>query len=119
MINQPDFCDHLGRGTLSQMETTRRIAVRVRPGARRTFVGGEYAGPRGRALVVSVTERPTDGRATRAVAAAIAEAFGVPTRNVSLIAGQRSRDKIFEVSAPDIDERLDELLARPADGRPQ
>ncbi|MGH3489304.1 MAG: DUF167 domain-containing protein [Actinopolymorphaceae bacterium] len=96
------------------METSKRVAVRVKPGARRTFVGGTYAGRNGPALVVSVTAPPVDGRATGAAASALAAAFGVPARQVALVSGQRSRDKIFEVTAPDVEERLGRLLS----GRP-
>jgi len=59
---------------------------------------------------VSVDARPVDGQATAAVAKALAEAFGVPPRQVSLVSGLRSRDKIFEVIAPEAETRLGQLL---------
>ncbi len=93
------------------MERSRRIAVRVKPGTGRTRVGGSYEGRNGPALVVSVTDPPVDGRATQAAAEALARAFGVPGRQVALVSGARSRDKIFEVIAPEVDERLARLLA--------
>ncbi len=88
-----------------------RVAVRVRPGARHTRVGGGYDGRLGRALVVAVSAPPVDGRATEAVSRALAEAFGVPARLVSLVSGARSRDKIFQVIGPGVRVRLAELLA--------
>jgi uncharacterized protein len=93
------------------VETPTRVAVRVRPGARHTRVGGGYDGRFGQALLVSVTAPPTDGRATAAASKALAEAFGVPVRLVSLVSGARSRDKIFEVAGPGVPVRLAELLA--------
>jgi len=76
-----------------------RITIRVRPGAARTRVGGRYgSGPDG-ALVVAVAERAVDGAATGAALAALARALGVPTRAVTLVAGQRSRTKIVDVDA--------------------
>jgi uncharacterized protein len=98
------------------METSNRVAVRVKPGARGNSVGGTYSGRHGPALVVSVTAPPVDGRATEAVVAALAAAFGVPARQISLVSGQRSRDKIFEVVGPGVAERLGHLLSGQAPG---
>ncbi|WP_051113914.1 DUF167 domain-containing protein [Actinopolymorpha alba] len=104
------------------MDTPQRIAVRVKPGARRARVGGRYAGRNGPALVVAVNAPPVDGRATEAVRVALAQAFGVSIREISLVSGARSRDKIFEVVAPDVTARLESLLdadgddAKPANG---
>ncbi|HEY0248748.1 MAG TPA: DUF167 domain-containing protein [Gryllotalpicola sp.] len=70
-----------------------RIEVRVRPGASRTVVGGEHDG----ALVVRVAERAVDGKATKAVLAALAAAFGVRPRHVELVSGQTSRTKVVDV----------------------
>jgi uncharacterized protein (TIGR00251 family) len=87
-----------------------RFAVRVKPGARREFVGGSRDGS---ALTVAVTAPAVDGRANVAVCAAVAKAFGVRARDVSVVAGGRGRDKVVEVElAPtDAAERLSALLA--------
>ncbi len=82
-----------------------RITVRVRPGAGRTKVGGSYDG----ALVVAVAERAVDGKATEAVLAAVAKAFDVRKRDVTLVTGATSRTKIVDV-AIDAPGRLAELL---------
>lgn len=74
-----------------------RFAIRVRPGARRTSVGGSRPGARGPALLVSVTAPAVDGRANDAVCAAIAAAFGVRARHVTIVSGPHARDKIVEV----------------------
>lgn len=74
-----------------------RVAVRVRPGASRTRVGGAYGSVPQQQLVVAVTERAVDGAATAAVLRAVAEAFDVRGRQVSLVAGERSRSKVLDI----------------------
>lgn len=74
-----------------------RITVRVRPGSARPGVGGEYDG----ALVVRVSPRAVDGAATTAALAAIADAFGVSRRAVTLVTGATSRTKIIDVDGAD------------------
>jgi uncharacterized protein YggU (UPF0235/DUF167 family) len=74
-----------------------RITVWVRPGSPRPRVGGE----RGGALVVQVSPRAVAGQATEAALAAIADAFGVRRRAVTLISGATSRTKIIEVDGAD------------------
>ncbi|HEY8472749.1 MAG TPA: DUF167 domain-containing protein [Natronosporangium sp.] len=87
------------------------VAVRVKPGASRTRVGGTYDGPHGRALVVAVNAPAVDGRATEAARRALAEALGVRRSAVSLRAGAASRDKLFEVdcAGDQLADRLREL----------
>ena len=58
-----------------------RVAIRVVPGSTRPRVGGRY----GDALVVAVSARAVDGRATAASLAAVAAAFGVRERQVRLV----------------------------------
>ena len=84
-----------------------RLTVWVRPGSARPSVGGEHDG----ALVVRVTARAVDGRATAAALAAIADAFGVRRYAVTLVAGTASRRKIVEVTSAD-PAVLDRLRAR-------
>lgn len=83
----------------------RSVAVRVRPGAGRTRVGGRYDGPHGPALIVAVGAPAVDGRATEAVRRALAEALGLRPGDVELRLGATSRDKVFTV-AKDVGERL-------------
>jgi uncharacterized protein YggU (UPF0235/DUF167 family) len=84
-----------------------RMTIRVRPGSARTGVGGEHDG----ALVVRVSARAVDGQATAAALAAVAEAFGVARRAVTLVAGATSRTKIIDVAGAD-PALLDRLLGR-------
>ena len=88
-----------------------RVQVRVKPGSSRGRVGGRHD----TALVVAVTARAVDGKATQACLDAVADAFGVPARRVRLLSGATSRTKLLEV---DVDEtagqaRLAELLGPP------
>ncbi|GAA0618497.1 hypothetical protein GCM10009547_21050 [Sporichthya brevicatena] len=73
--------------------TELRVAIRVRPGSSRAGVGGTHAG----ALVVKVSERAVDGRATEAALTALAKALGVPRREIRLVRGATSRDKVVAV----------------------
>ena len=84
------------------------IALRVKPGATRTAVGGGRPGPYGYALVVAVPAPAVDGRATDAALSAVARALGVRRRDLALRAGATSRDKLVDISDPpaDLDERL-------------
>ena len=82
-----------------------RVTIRVRPGAGRTQVGGEHGG----ALLVRVTAPAVDGRATEAALAAVAGAFGVRRRAVTLVSGATSRTKVVEVAGAD-QVALDRLL---------
>ncbi len=70
-----------------------RVAIRVKPGSARTSVGGRH----GEALVVTVTARAVDGKATEAALRAVADAFAVKRRDVTLVAGATSRDKVIDI----------------------
>lgn len=84
------------------------MAVRVRVRASRTAVGGSYDGLHGAALVVAVREPAVEGRASRAVLVAVADALGLARNQVLLRTGERSRDKLLTVLDPpaDLDSRL-------------
>ena len=81
-----------------------RITIRVRPGSARPGVGGTHDG----ALVVRVSERAVDGRATAAALVAVAAAFGVRRRAVTLVAGASNRTKVVDVAGaePTVLDRL-------------
>jgi uncharacterized protein len=81
----------------------------VRPGSARPGVGGE----RGGALIVRVSARAVGGQATEAALAAVASAFGVRRRDVTLVAGATSRTKVVDVEGADA-ATLSRLLAAEA-----
>jgi uncharacterized protein len=85
-----------------------RLAVHVKPGSARTVVGGRH----GEALVVSVSARAADGKATEAALRAVAEAFGVSRRDVTLVTGATSRHKVLRVDGDEtaLTGRRDALL---------
>ncbi len=86
-----------------------RVTLRVKPGASRAAVGGSYR----EALVVAVTARAVDGKATEAALRAVADAFGVPRRDVLLVSGRTSRDKVVDIdgAGDDLARRLAALLS--------
>jgi uncharacterized protein len=85
-----------------------RLAIRVRPGAARARVGGAHGG----ALVVKVTARAVEGKATEAALRAVADALGVRRRDVHLVSGATSRDKVLEVAGDvaQLTQEIDRLL---------
>jgi uncharacterized protein len=88
-----------------------RITIRVRPGSAHPGVGGEHAG----ALVVRVSARAVDGKATQAALAAVAGAFGVRRSAVTLVSGASNRTKIIDV-VPGDPSILADLLTKPGHG---
>jgi uncharacterized protein YggU (UPF0235/DUF167 family) len=92
-----------------------RVCVRVKPGASRTLVGGQYGEGSGRqsaALVVRVGARAVEGAATEAVLKAVAKAFGLRRADVGLVSGLSSRTKVLELRGEEraLASRLGELL---------
>jgi uncharacterized protein len=105
----------------SSDEAVVSVAVRVRPGAGRTRVGGRYDGPHGPALIVAVGAPAIDGKATEAVRRALADALGVRPADVVLRLGATSRDKVFAVAGgAAVADRLRALRdGGPRDGAPR
>jgi uncharacterized protein YggU (UPF0235/DUF167 family) len=85
-----------------------RITIRVSPGSARPGVGGDYGG----ALIVRVSARAVDGKATEAALVAVAGAFGVRRGAVRLVSGASSRTKVVDIEAGD-PRILTSLLAAP------
>ncbi|MBL8862597.1 MAG: DUF167 domain-containing protein [Planctomycetes bacterium] len=103
------------------------LTVRAQPGARRAGFAGTWNGiPR-----IAVAAPPEDGRANAALAATIAELFGLRPSAVRLVAGATAREKRFELDAPEAAARArltalaseasghdDRSSAGPLEGRP-
>ncbi len=68
------------------------FAVKVTPRARRAGMSRDENGIR-----IAVTAPPEDGRATAAVAEALAHALGVAKTRLVLLRGTTSRDKVFRL----------------------
>ena len=73
------------------------IDVRVIPRAGRSGVDGV----RGGALLVRLTAPPVDGAANAELVDVIATALGVARRAVSIVGGERSRQKRVQVAGVD------------------
>lgn len=69
-------------------------------------MGGDYGG----ALVVRVTARAVEGQANEAALTALASAFGVRRRAVTLVTGAASRTKLVDIAGGE-QAVLDRLLA--------
>jgi hypothetical protein len=75
-----------------------RLRLRVAAGAARSRVAGAHGG----ALKVSVRPAPERGKANREVVALVAARFGVAARDVVIVAGETSPDKVVRLPlAPD------------------
>ena len=73
------------------------LSLHVQPGAKRTEVAGTHGG----ALKVRLAAPPVDGKANAELVRFLADAFGVPRRNVAILRGEASRDKVVRVEAGD------------------
>ncbi len=85
------------------------MTVRVTPRAGRTAV----AGVRGDVLLVKLAAAPVDGAANDALIALLSDAFELPRRNITIVAGDKSRTKRVELagtSTAAMDARLASLL---------
>ncbi|MEP7327632.1 MAG: DUF167 domain-containing protein [Betaproteobacteria bacterium] len=72
------------------------LTLHVQPGAARTQVVGIH----GDALKLKLAAPPVDGKANDALLHFLADAFGVPLRQVTLVRGQTTRAKVVRVDAP-------------------
>jgi uncharacterized protein len=70
------------------------LTLHVQPGAKRTDVAGLH----GEALKIRLAAPPIEGRANEALLKYIAEAFGVPLRQVELKQGGQSRHKVVAIT---------------------
>jgi uncharacterized protein (TIGR00251 family) len=70
-----------------------QIRVRLRPRGK----GDELLGMEGGVLRARVSAPPVDGKANRALCKLIAKQAGVAPSRVSVIRGERSRDKVVRV----------------------
>jgi uncharacterized protein (TIGR00251 family) len=70
------------------------LAVHVQPGAKRSGVAGLH----GDRLKIRIGAPALDGRANEALVAFVAERLGVPKRDVAVVSGERSRDKLVAVA---------------------
>jgi len=72
------------------------LTLHVQPGAKRT----EFAGQHGDAVKIRLAAPPVDGKANVELLRFLADAFGVPLRDVALVRGDSSRQKVVRIEAP-------------------
>ena len=60
----------------------------------------EFVGLHGERLKIRITTAPTDGKANKHLLAFLAQAFDVPVRQVTLEAGDTSRQKTVRIHQP-------------------
>jgi uncharacterized protein YggU (UPF0235/DUF167 family) len=73
------------------------VKVKVQPKSRRPGLEGLRPGADGPRLRVAVAEAPEDGRANRAVCAALAAALGVPASMIEITQGAAAREKTLRI----------------------
>jgi uncharacterized protein (TIGR00251 family) len=83
------------------------LKLRVVPNARRSEVMGAY----GEAVKVKVATPAVDGKANVALLEFLAQKLGVPVRTLKLAAGEKSRNKLLEISDLDTETARGKLLA--------
>jgi uncharacterized protein (TIGR00251 family) len=77
--------------------TNARIAVRVQASARKN----EVIGLRDGVLIVRVTAPAIEGRANESLSRLLAKRLRVPRSSVTIVRGQRSRDKVIQIEGLD------------------
>lgn len=86
------------------------ISIHVQPRARRT----EVVGIHGESLKVRVAAPALENRANEVLIAFVAERFGVARRDVTLLSGEKSREKRLAVRSATLDPEtaLDPAVSR-------
>lgn len=82
------------------------LRLRIVPNARRS----EVVGVHGDAIKVKVQAPAMDGKANEALREFLAEALGVSVRDVEIVTGEKSRDKVVAVADWETDEAKRRLL---------
>ena len=82
------------------------IQLRIVPNAKRNHVAGEHGG----AIRLKIAAPAVDGKANAALIEFLAEKLAVHTRAISLVSGEKSRDKVVELAGLDGTEARRRLL---------
>ena len=80
----------------AQTPTQSDIRLKVVPGSRKTEIAGTY----GDRLKIKVSAPPEDGKANAAVCDLLARTLGISPRDVTIIAGATSPEKLVRISCP-------------------
>jgi uncharacterized protein len=85
-----------------------QLSVRVIPNAKKD----EFAGTREGEWLLRLNAPPIEGKANKAAIEFVSRFFGVPRSAVTLVRGERSRHKIFEIvglESSDLERKLAEI----------
>ena len=82
------------------------FAVHVTPRARKDEIGGLH----GDAIKVRITAPPVEGAANAHLVKFLAEVLGVPSRQVTIVAGETSRRKVVAVMGVPLEAVRERLL---------
>ena len=91
--------------TTTRSQRLVRIVIYAQPGSKISGVVGEFNG----ALKVKISSRAIDGAANESLREWLVQKIGVKIRDVSLIQGQTSRRKVFEIAGLTANEISDKL----------
>jgi len=99
----------LDKLNLTGVDGATRLAIRAIPRADRNALDGVTETG---ALRVRLTTPPVDGAANVALLAFLADLLGLPKRSVTLVRGERGREKVVAIAAPHtvIRERLQAVI---------
>jgi uncharacterized protein len=90
------------------MKLAAKLKVRVIPNAQKT----EFTGFRADELVLKLNAPALEGKANKAATEYVARYFGVPRSAVSMLSGEKSRHKIFQIvglESSDLEGKLSEF----------
>ncbi|MFO7725847.1 MAG: DUF167 domain-containing protein [Oceanipulchritudo sp.] len=73
-----------------------QLRVRVVPNASRDEISG-WQGPH---LKIKLQAVPEGGKANRALCSLLAKTLGCPRREVRIVSGEKSREKVLEIGVP-------------------
>ena len=83
-----------------------RLKLRIVPNAKRDEVVGEY----GDGVKIKVAAPALEGKENEALLEFVAEKLRVHRRDITLVAGEKSRDKLIEIASLDAAEARARLL---------
>ncbi len=78
---------------IRETSTGLEVRLHVLPRAKRSEISGLHNG----ALKIKVTAPPVDDAANRAIIEFFSELLGMPKSSLTILAGQKSRDKILQI----------------------
>src|SRR5262249_37085590 len=93
-------CNDGARGNrpVRSPDVTARLKVRVIPNAK----SSEFSSVRNEEWLLRLTAPPIDGKANKAAVEFVAKFLAVPRSAVTLVSGEKSRHKIFEIIGLDV-----------------